>query len=167
MNSVYAIRYSYQGKLDLKKTLSEIGIDDKEGLSQIEKSATVSNLLQARSGVYHPTNFETPEMRKYKPNRWSKKPGEKWVYNNWDFHALKTIFEKETGRQLISSIEELFKEIDFEDYESTHVKEVHNKDVSFHSSLQLGFLVETLQELDNFILIKVSGRERDFLVKNG
>ena len=153
MNPVYG-QYSYQGKLDLKKTLSEIGIDDKEGLSQIEKSATVSNLLQARSGVYHPTFHETPEMRKYKPKRWSKRPGEKWVYNNWDFHALKTIFEKETGRQLISSIEELFKEIDFEDYESTHVKEVHNKDVSFHSSLQLRLSSRDLARIGQLYLDK-------------
>src|SRR5215469_13361197 len=49
-----------RGEIDLKKTIGELGIDDNEpSLSAEEKTATVRELLEARSGVYHAALFET------------------------------------------------------------------------------------------------------------
>ncbi|HZZ93470.1 MAG TPA: serine hydrolase [Usitatibacter sp.] len=86
------------GRLDLGKTLGELGIDDREGLSPREKAAKVLDLVMARSGVYHPTGYETEYMRNLKPARHAHGPGTWWCYNNWDFNALGTIFERAAGR---------------------------------------------------------------------
>lgn len=85
------------GKIDLSKTLGQLGIDDiAPSLSDEEKQATVADLLKARSGVYHPAAYETQKMREGRPERGSHVPGSHWWYNNWDFNALLTIFEQET-----------------------------------------------------------------------
>ncbi len=86
------------GAIDLGKTLDELGIDDREGLTPREKAAKVLDVLMARSGVYHPAGFETEFMKNLKPARHSHGPGTWWCYNNWDFNALGTIFEQVTGR---------------------------------------------------------------------
>ena len=90
------------GAIDLGKTLGELGIDDKEGLTAREKAAHVIDLLMARSGIYHPTGHETEYMKNLKPARGSQGTGTWWVYNNWDFNALGTIFEHLTGRDIFA-----------------------------------------------------------------
>jgi len=87
-----------EGRIDLEATLGELGVDDREGLTEREKDATVMDLLTARSGIYHPTHYETPRMVRIKPARHSHGPGTWWCYNNWDFNALGTIFEQQTKR---------------------------------------------------------------------
>jgi len=86
-----------EGRIDLSATLEHLGINDREGLSDIERQATVYDLLTARSGIYHPAGYETPWMRRIKEPRHSHAPGTFWCYNNWDFNALGTIFETLTG----------------------------------------------------------------------
>ena len=82
----------------LDSTLGELGIDDNTpGLTGIEKGATVRELLEARSGVYHAALYETPDNAKMRPSRGSHPPGTFWYYNNWDFNALGTIYEHATG----------------------------------------------------------------------
>jgi CubicO group peptidase (beta-lactamase class C family) len=88
------------GRIDLGKTLGELGIDDREGLTPREKAAKVLDLVMARSGVYHPTGYETEYMRNLKPARHAHGPGTWWCYNNWDFNALGTIFERAAGRSI-------------------------------------------------------------------
>jgi CubicO group peptidase (beta-lactamase class C family) len=78
-----------------------LGIDDSpEPLTKEEKQARVVDLLRARSGVYHPVDFETALMKKNRPERGSHAPGTFWYCNNWDFNALGTIFEKEAGLKI-------------------------------------------------------------------
>jgi CubicO group peptidase (beta-lactamase class C family) len=88
------------GAIDLGKTIGELGIDDVEPLAPREKAAKVIDLLMARSGVYHPAGYETDYMRNLKPPRHAHGPGTWWCYNNWDFNALGTIFEKLTGKSI-------------------------------------------------------------------
>lgn len=88
----------HEGRIDLDLSLAELGIDDREGLTERERAATIMDLLTARSGVYHPTHYETERMIRIKPARHSHGPGTWWCYNNWDFNALGTIFEQLTGR---------------------------------------------------------------------
>lgn len=106
-----------RGKVKLDQTLAELGIDDKEGLSDAEKQATVRQLMQARSGIYHRAAYETGKMAAQRPARGSAAPGEKWVYNNWDFNALATIFAKATGQTVFESLrDDLAKPLQFEDF---------------------------------------------------
>ena len=46
----------------LRDTLDELLDDDPPALTQVEKGATVHDLLAARSGVYHPALYETDAM---------------------------------------------------------------------------------------------------------
>src|SRR5205807_954256 len=82
------------GQIQLSKTLADLGIDDRSPLTAVEKSATVSDLLKARSGVYHPALYETPGMATARPARGSYAPGVLGYYNNWDLNPVGTIFER-------------------------------------------------------------------------
>jgi len=104
LSALYGI-YAAEGAIDLDETLEELGIDDVPPLTPEEKGATVRQLLQSRSGVYHAAAYETPKMKERRPERGSKQPGEFWYYNNWDFNALCTIFEKKTGKGLFEAFE--------------------------------------------------------------
>jgi CubicO group peptidase (beta-lactamase class C family) len=91
------------GQIHLDATLAQLGIDDNPpSLSQAEKQATVRDLLEARSGVYHGANYETPDMAARRPERGSHPPGTFWHYNNWDFNALGAIYEHAAGTSVFA-----------------------------------------------------------------
>jgi CubicO group peptidase (beta-lactamase class C family) len=97
ISALYGI-YSAEGVIDINQTLEQLGIDDNPpSLTPEEKQARIVDLLRARSGVYHSVDFETQYMISIRPQRGSHPPGTFWYYNNWDFNALGTIFEKKTG----------------------------------------------------------------------
>jgi len=100
MSALYGI-YVAEGKIDLKTTLKELGIDDKTPLTEVEKTATVQDLLSARSGVYIEAAGEAPSMKALRPARGSHAPDTFWYYNNWDFNALGTIFDQLSGEKNI------------------------------------------------------------------
>jgi len=83
--------------------MEDLGIDDKPPLSDVEKKATVSDCIKARSGIYHTALYESAGMKALKPERHSVKPGTHWYYNNWDFNVLCTIFEQLTGKKILRS----------------------------------------------------------------
>jgi CubicO group peptidase (beta-lactamase class C family) len=95
--------YIAEGQIDLSSNLAALGIDDKAGLTDRERLASVNSLLMARSGVFHPTGFESPGMQATREARHSHGPGTFWCYNNWDFNALGTIFEQCTGLSLFDA----------------------------------------------------------------
>ena len=74
--------YSDRGMIHLDSTLEQLGIDDKGGLSQGEKQATLKQLIEGRSGVYHPGALEAIQFAGPRPPRDSFKPGEHFYYNN-------------------------------------------------------------------------------------
>lgn len=79
LSSLYGIHVA-EGHIDLGKTVGELGITDKEpALTEMEKQATVLDLLRARSGVYHPVGLETAYMRATQPARGSYVPGEHYI----------------------------------------------------------------------------------------
>ncbi|MBW2411181.1 MAG: serine hydrolase [Deltaproteobacteria bacterium] len=107
-----------QGNLDLLKTMAELNIDDYEpALTLEEKKATMGDLIKARSGVYHPALGEDAIMKAMRPRRHSHPAGTFWYYNNWDFNALGTIFEQETGTKIFEEFERRFaKPLQMEDF---------------------------------------------------
>jgi CubicO group peptidase (beta-lactamase class C family) len=104
--------------VSLDSTLGELNIDDNPpSLTDVEKGATVRQLLQARSGVYHPALYETPGMAKNRPPRHSHAPGTFWYYNNWDFNTLGTIYERATGTGIFDALNhKIARPIGMQDY---------------------------------------------------
>jgi len=100
LSALYGIHVA-DGEIDLSLTMKNLGIDDNEpSLTEVEKQATVHDLLKARSGVYHPALYETAGMAAARPPRHSHAPGTFWYYNNWDFNTLGFIFEHLTKTNL-------------------------------------------------------------------
>ena len=95
-----------------------MGIDDNEpSLTETEKQATVGDLIKARSGIYHPALYEHPIMKARRPERHSHAPGTFYYYNNWDFNALGTIFEQETGTKIFEEFDRrIAKSLQMEDF---------------------------------------------------
>jgi CubicO group peptidase (beta-lactamase class C family) len=93
-------------KIDLNTTIQDLSLDDKGGLLPVEKQASIQNLLTARSGVYHPASNQGDDTNKA-PRRGSVKPGEYWLYNNWDFNILGYILEQQTGRTIYELVDSI------------------------------------------------------------
>jgi CubicO group peptidase (beta-lactamase class C family) len=103
LGALYGIAIA-EGRIDPSATLAELGIDDTApGLTEAEKRATVRDLLQARSGIYHVAAYETADIRARRPTRGTHPPGAFWFYNNWDFNALGTIYRQQTGEDIFAS----------------------------------------------------------------
>jgi CubicO group peptidase (beta-lactamase class C family) len=116
-----------RGKIDPDATLASLGFDDLGGLLPIERTATLRDLLRARSGVYHPA-ANAGDASARAPPRGSIKPGSYFLYNNWDFNALGALFEKLTGRNLYAAFgEDIARPIGCEDWdEKIHEQAVRN-----------------------------------------
>lgn len=107
-----------RGQLHLDESLAQMGIDDNPpSLTEREKTATLREMIEARSGVYHPTVYETKGMAANKPRRGSHDPGTFWYYNNWDFNTSGFIYEQAVGKSIFASFEEeIAKPIGMEDF---------------------------------------------------
>lgn len=118
--------YADRGAVDLARTLADLEIGDRLGLSQVETQATVRQLMQARSGIYHPAAYETRHMASMRPARASFAPGTHFYYNNWDFNALGTIFRKLTNKTVFEALrEEIAVPLQFENFR-------YDADTRFH-----------------------------------
>lgn len=142
-HDVFSIRKSFlgalignavqRGRIDPSATLAELGIDDFPPLTAQERTAKVSDLLKARSGVYHPAAFETSGMEKYRPDRDSHPPGTHWFYNNWDFNALLTIYQEATGEDVFLAFErEIADPLGMEDFRLEDTRFRFEEDKSVH-----------------------------------
>ncbi|HUE96309.1 MAG TPA: serine hydrolase [Longimicrobiaceae bacterium] len=96
--------YVEDGTVPLDDNLAALGIDDVGGLLHRERTATVRDLLAARSGVYHPA-ANGGDDTEFAPARGSKAPGSFFLYNNWDFNALGAILERATGRDVFDLLD--------------------------------------------------------------
>ncbi|WP_315737834.1 MULTISPECIES: serine hydrolase [unclassified Bradyrhizobium] len=121
-----------EGRINLDSTLAELAIDDRpDALSPTEKTATVRQLLMARSGVYHLAAYETPRMKDLRPARGSHPPGSFWYYNNWDFNALGTIYRQSLGDVFKSFETRIARPLGMEDF-STKDGHYQKEDSSSH-----------------------------------
>jgi CubicO group peptidase (beta-lactamase class C family) len=79
-------------KIDPNATLATLGIDDvPPALTDVEKRATVRELLESRSGVYHVALYETKGEGLKRPPLHSHPHGTFWYYNNWDDLVVSSI----------------------------------------------------------------------------
>jgi CubicO group peptidase (beta-lactamase class C family) len=105
LSALYGI-YWDRGKIELDKTLADLGLDDTpDPLLPSEKQARIIDLLRARSGVFHPAAYAG---RTDSRPRGSQGPGRFFAYNNWDFNTLAAILEQETGARVFEAFDEHF-----------------------------------------------------------
>jgi CubicO group peptidase (beta-lactamase class C family) len=104
-------KYLADDTIELYKTVKQLGLDDKEPFLPIEANATLVQLLASRSGIYLPGHTAAPEtlssgdQGRYMPPRGSEFPGSHYVYNNWDFNAAGTAFEKLTHKDIYQALQ--------------------------------------------------------------
>jgi len=107
------------GQIDTLSTLEDLGIDEFGGLTDSERSATVSDLLTTSSGIYLPSAYAPSGQLRGLPERGSHSPGTNWHYNNWDFNALGTIYEQQTGHSIFAAFDTLIaRPIGMQDYDA-------------------------------------------------
>ena len=133
LGALYGI-YIEKGIINPYQTLSESGIDDiPPELTDTEKQAVIKDLLMSRSGIYHEAAAESEKMKKMRPERGTHLPGTFFYYNNWDFNALGTIFEKCTGEKIFKSFKnEIAEKIGMEDFSPWDCSYRYEKDLSEH-----------------------------------
>jgi len=108
--------------IDINKTLAELEIDEYTPLTKEEKTATIRDLLMAKSGVYLPSQGEHDNQITDRPKRGSHKPGSYFHMNNFDANALGTIFIQETGISIGTFMEEyLAKPLGMQDFSEDNV----------------------------------------------
>ena len=86
-----------RGLLDVARPIGSFDLPEGGKLNEVERSATVRDLLMSRSGIYLRAVNETPMAMLSRPRRNAHTPGEHWQYNNWGFNALGVIFEESAG----------------------------------------------------------------------
>ncbi len=96
-----ALVFQHLDKISLTATLKDLSIQDAPlPLTPLQESTQVIHLLKSTSGINHPAVSQVGSMQKNRDQLLGDKeniPGTKWAYNNWDYNALTTIFEQETG----------------------------------------------------------------------
>ncbi|MDP9090959.1 MAG: beta-lactamase family protein [Pseudomonadota bacterium] len=116
LSALYGI-YAHAGRIALDANLVDVGIDDDPPLMTNERMATLRMLLKSRSGVYHGYVAGTPDQKADQPPRGAHAPDTYWYYNNWDFNALGTAFEKLSGQRIPAAFEEkIAKPIGMQDF---------------------------------------------------
>lgn len=144
-------------EVDLDQTLDDLVIDDREGLTEAERRATVRQLLEARSGVYHPAAYETAAMQAERPSRGSYAPGKHWYYNNWDFNALGTIFKESTEKTVFEALrDDLAVPLGFEDFDVKRDTRLVYEEVSDHPAYLMRLSARDLARIG--LLMSRSGR---------
>ena len=147
--------YVENGTIDLTQTVGELGIDDLGGLEPIEKTATVLDLITARSGVYHEASNAGGIPRGKEPQRGKTKPGTQFVYNNWDFNVAGSVFEMKTGKNIYDAFEESFaKPLELKDWNRSIHKKSGNAKKSVHLAYHFHFSTRDMATIGQLALQK-------------
>ena len=146
-------------RIDLDASLASLGIDDRQTLTDAEKTATVRQLLQSRSGVYHPAAYEMPSVAAQRPPRGSHAPGSHWYYNNWDFNVLGSVFARRCGVSVFDALQrDLAQPLQFEDFDPQHHTRWVSEPKSEHAAYTLQLSARDLARLG---LLMARGGLRD------
>lgn len=95
-------KYVENGTVNLNETIGNIEIDEDYELLPIEKQATVDHLITSRSGVFHQSkNYNNDASKK----RGSVKPGEYFLYDNWNYNVAGHVLEQKTGNTVYTELE--------------------------------------------------------------
>ena len=150
--------YIAQGKIDPNLTVEQLGLTDVQPFLPIEKGATLQHLLTARSGIYLPTANE--ELTALTPKRGSQAPGTYFQYQNWDFNAVGTAFEKLTGKDIFLALEEdLAKPIGMQDFDRKRQRKNNEMPITRHPEYAMYLSTRDMARLG--LLMLADGRWRN------
>jgi CubicO group peptidase (beta-lactamase class C family) len=151
LSMLYGI-YQERGKVKLEQTLEQLDIDDIGGLTKEEKQATVRDLLRARSGVYHQASNAGDDLESAPP-RGSQKPGAYYLYSNWDFNALGTIFVQQTGVDIYDALQqELAIPLGFQDFNRATHRLSGDMTRSIHRAYHMNFSTRDMARIGYLML---------------
>lgn len=88
----------------LNKTVVQLGLQEKTPFLPIEGKATLLQLMGASSGIYLRTGDQ--DDNRTLPPRGTEYPGTHFVYQNWDFNAAGTAFEKLSGKDIYAALQD-------------------------------------------------------------
>ncbi|HKS07105.1 MAG TPA: serine hydrolase [Gemmatimonadaceae bacterium] len=151
LSMLYGI-YHDRGKIDLNKTLAQLGIDDVGGLTAQEKEATALDLIRARSGVYHAASNPGDNLASAPP-RGSQKHGAYFLYSNWDFNALGTIFERQTGVDIYDALQrDLAEPLGMRDFNRATQQKMGDLSLSVHPAYHMWLSTRDMARLGYLML---------------
>ena len=165
--SILAMMYGKHvdnGTIKLGATLADLKIDDVQGLLPAEKDATVLDLLSARSGVYHEAANAActgcgSTMGDPPGPRGTVEHGTHFLYNNWDFNALGTIFEQQTGMDIYDAFAKDFAApLGLEDFDRAQQRKSTNRR-SLHAAYHFYLSTRDMARL-GYLMLR-DGRWRD------
>ena len=155
-------RHVAAGAIDLDVTLESLQIEDLQQLSIHEKQATVGHLLASRSGVYHDASNDGDDADQA-PVRDSVSPGSQFLYNNWDFNAAGSIFERLTGQSVYDALEfELARPIGMQDFDRAQQVKSGDPTRSLHPAYHMVLSTRDMARIGYLMLHK--GRWQDIQV---
>jgi hypothetical protein len=141
-----------QGKIKLGATLADLGIDDRPPLLANEKQATVHDLLTTSSGIYHEASNPGDNLGDAPP-RGSQKPGSYFLYSNWDFNVLGSIYERAVQRNIYDAVEtELARPIGMEDWRRDLQVKSGDSTRSVHMAYHMVFSTRDMARLGYLML---------------
>ncbi len=145
-------KFVEDGTIDLEQDIGSLGIDEKDGLLPVEKSATIDDIITSRSGVFHVASNAGYDKDSFL-KRGSVKPGEYFVYNNWDFNVGGHILELYAKRSIYEEIEEqLAKPLGFQDWNIENQRKSGNKKKSQYLAYHMYLSTRDMAKIGQLML---------------
>lgn len=123
LDLLFAVEMQKGLKLDtyMDQNVEQLGLEEKTPFLEIEKHATLQQLMMSRSGIYIPSG--NGDQEKILPKRGSAYPGTHWFYNNWDFDAAGYAFEKLAHEDIFDALrDDLAIPLRFQDFDRLRQK---------------------------------------------
>ena len=156
-------KYVENGQIDLNKTLGALNIVDHKSLLEIEQSATIADIISARSGVFLPGS-NGGDFRRLAPPRGSVEPGSYWLYSNWDFNLAGYIFEEETNQNIYDEIEaQLVKPLQMQDWNRSLQLKNGNLEVSKFPAYHMWFSTRDMARIGLLMLRNGKWQEKQVI----
>jgi CubicO group peptidase (beta-lactamase class C family) len=146
--------YVASEKIDLQKSVKELGLTDVVPFLPIEEHAKLEQLLAGRSGIYIATAKPDPYgPESFQPSRGSQVPGNYFTYNEWDFNAAGTAFEKLTGKNIYDALEsDLARPIGMQDFDRARQVKASNRPLSVHDGYPMFLSTRDMARLGQVML---------------
>ena len=146
--------YVQSNKIDLQKTVKDLGLADVQPFLPLEERATLEQVLAGRSGVYIVTEKPGPHgPESFQPRRGTQLPGNYFTYNEWDFNAAGTAFEKLTGKNIYDALEsDLARPIGMQDFDRARQVKASNLPYSLHESYPMYLSTRDMARLGQLML---------------